>query len=64
MICQMTWKMEKTSYRLSDDDVINFQTIKRKYTFSSILQVLWPIALKLGTLGSFMLMMTKIYKLV
>ena len=57
--------MEKTSYGLSDDDAINLQTIKYKHTFSSILQVPWPVTLNLGTLGSFMLMMmTNIYKLV
>ena len=36
----------------------------KRYTFSSILQVLWPVTLKLGILGSFMLLMTNNYKFV
>ena len=28
MICQITWIMEKTNYKLSDDNVINLCTIK------------------------------------
>ena len=61
MICHITWKTEKMRYRLGDNDVINLQAIKWKYTFSSILQVLWPVALKRGTLRFFMLMMTNIF---
>ena len=28
MICHITWTMEKTSYKVSDDNVINLCTIK------------------------------------
>ena len=35
-----------------------------RYTFSSNLKVLWPVALKLGVLGVFLLLMTNNYEFV
>ena len=57
-------KKGKTRHESSNDDVINLKAMIERYTFSSNLRVLWPVALKLGILGSFMLLMTNNYKLV
>ena len=57
-------KKEKARHRSSNDDVINLKATIERYTFSFILEVLWPIALKLGILGSSMLLMTNNYKFV
>ena len=56
--------MVKTSHGSSNNDVINLKAMIKRYTFSSILQVLWPAALKLGILGSFMLLMSNNYNFV
>ena len=37
----------KTIHRSSNNDVINLKSMIKRYTFSSILQALWPVALKL-----------------
>ena len=51
------------SYRSSNDDVTNLKAMI-KYTFSSILLILWPVPLKLGILESFVLLMTNNCKFV
>ena len=50
---------EKTRHGSSNDDVINLKAMIERYTFISILHVLWPVTLKFGILGSFMLLMAK-----
>ena len=57
-------KREKTNHGSSNNDVINLKSMIERYTFSSISLVLWPVTLKLGILGSFMLLMTNNYKFV
>ena len=57
-------KKGKTHHGSSNDDVINLKAMTERYAFSSISKVLWPVALKLGILGSFMLLMTNNYKFV
>ena len=57
-------KKGKTRHGSSKDDVINLEAMIKRYTFSSILQTLLPIALKLRTFGSFMLLMTNNHKFV
>ena len=55
-ICHIALKMEK-SYSSSNDDVINLKAMI-KDTFSSILKVLWPVALKFGILESLILLIS------
>ena len=62
--CHIASEREKTRRGLSNDDVINLKAMIKRYIFSSILQVLWPVALKLRILESFMLLMTNNYKFV
>ena len=57
-------KNKKTSHGSSNNDVINLKSMIKRYTFSSISQVLWSVALKLGILWPFILLMTNNYKLV
>ena len=58
-------KGKKTHHGSCNDDVINFESNDRTgYTFSFNIYVLWPVALKLRILGSFMLLMTNNYKFV
>ena len=60
VILHQKWKKGD---RANNDDVSNLKAMI-KYTFSSISQVLCPVALKFGILESFMLLITKNYKLV
>ena len=58
MICYITLTIEKKSYKLNNDDVINLQTLLKMHIFLSILQLQWPVSPKHGTLESLVLMMT------
>ena len=64
LIGHIASKREKTSHGSNNNDVINLKAMIKRYTFSSILQVVWTVAMKLGILGSFMLLMTNNYKFV
>ena len=64
LIGNIVSKWEKTRHGSRNDDVINLKGMIEGCTFSSILQVLWLAALKLGILGSFMLLMTNNYRFV
>ena len=57
-------KKGKISHGSSNNDIINLKAMIKRYTFSSILQVLWAATLKRGILGSFVLLMTNNYKFV
>ena len=57
--CSHCIKKVKNRNGSSNDDVINSKAMIKRYTFSSILHVLWPVTLEFGILGSVMLMMTK-----
>ena len=51
LICHITSKMVKPSYRLHDDDIIHLQRIMKIYIWFCITSTKWLVSLSVGILG-------------